>query len=357
MVMHTTASTGLLVFAANIAAAAALVAGGARAALPIDLEVAADQAAPPGSMQEWGRVLAEMDLARLRLRGRTGADEPVVTSTGEGDARRYRVVGILNRRAELVLVGGRFTPGDAGRLRKFFEGLPERTEEAAIERGPFGLTKQGFEELFDDLSTAVAASTKGVPAADAVRAIAQGMKTPLKFDPAAQAALAAAKPLGVELQGMSRGSALAAALRPAGLALVPAEPRGQPVALGVVSDAPQLASWPVGWKADGVPRQVAPAMYQFRNIEIEGFTLARALEALAAPFGAPIVMDERVLAARQIDPAKIPVSLKRGKTYLRRAVDRILAQARLSGELRVDEAGRPFYWVTQFGEDSPRAAK
>jgi hypothetical protein len=40
---------------------------------------------------------------------------------------------------------------------------------------------------------------------------------------------------------------------------------------------------------------------------------------------------------------------------VRRAVDSILSQGRLAGELRVDEAGQPFYWITQFDKDSPRA--
>ena len=66
----------------------------------------------------------------------------------------------------------------------------------------------------------------------------------------------------------------------------------------------------------------------------------------------PLLFDERVLAVRSIDPAKIEVSFPRGKTYIRRAVDRVLSQARLAGELRVDEAEKPFYWITQFGPDN-----
>jgi hypothetical protein len=355
--MPTTARTRFDVLVVAAMAGWLAPAVGVQAALPVELEVAADMGAPLGAMQEWGRLLSEMDLAKLRLRGRTRADEPALSVTGEGEARRYHVVGILNRRDELVLPGGRFTQGDAARLKKFLEELPDRTDEAAIDRGMFGLTKEGFEALFADFSAVVAESTKGVAPADAVAAIAKDLKTPLHFDQSARAALAAARPLTVELQGMSRGSALAAALRPAGLALAPEEPRGQPAALRVVPIAPGVLTWPIGWKPEATPREAAPAMYQFRNIEIEGYTLAQALEALAAPFGAPIIMDERVLAAREIDPAKVQVKLPRRKTYLRRAVDQILSQARLAGELRVDEAGRAFYWVTQFGEDSPRAAE
>ena len=61
------------------------------------------------------------------------------------------------------------------------------------------------------------------------------------------------------------------------------------------------------------------------------------------------------IADRGLDPAKVEVKYPAEKTYIRRAVDRILAQGRLAGELRVDDAGRPFYWVTQYGPLSQRA--
>jgi hypothetical protein len=328
-----------------------------RAALPVELEVATDVGAPPGTMQEWGRVLADMDLARLRLRGRGRADEPSIKTTGEGSSRRYLVLGIVNRRGELLLPDGRFTQGDAARLKKHFASLPEVVEEAAIERGRFGLTLPAFEALFADFEAPVPTSTKGKPLAEVVAVASRGLKTPLTIDAAARTAINAAPPLDAELEGMSRGTALALALRLAGLTMVPSEPRGQPVTLRVVPEGEKAQGWPVGWQPAETGRVVAPAMYRFTVIEIEGYTLARALTALEPHMTVPLVLDQRVLAAREIDPATINVKLPKGKIYIRRAVDKILAQGRLSGELRVDEADRLFYWITQFGNDSPRATK
>jgi hypothetical protein len=62
-----------------------------------------------------------------------------------------------------------------------------------------------------------------------------------------------------------------------------------------------------------------------------------------------------VIEARKIDLASVRVKFPKSKTYVRRVVDYVLSQGRLTGELRVDEAGMPFYWVTKFGPDSPRA--
>jgi hypothetical protein len=52
---------------------------------------------------------------------------------------------------------------------------------------------------------------------------------------------------------------------------------------------------------------------------------------------------------------KIEVKFPNRKTYVRRAFDHVLSQGRLTGEFRVDEAGRPFYWITQLGPHIPKA--
>jgi hypothetical protein len=57
-------------------------------------------------------------------------------------------------------------------------------------------------------------------------------------------------------------------------------------------------------------------------------------------------MDHGALARRQIEPAHIMVSLPAQRTFYKNILNRILFQARLKGELRVDEAGRPLFWIT-----------
>jgi len=328
------------------------IGGVAYGALPIDIEVAAESGSPFGAMQEWGKLLNGMDLARVRLRGANGGDEPSVNSTGEGENQRFKLVGILNRRDELELPGGKFGVGDRAKLKAYFESLPERAANQGVERGIFNLTKQQFEEVYNDLSAPVTASTKGMTPEAIVASLKEGLTTPLEIDAAARAALRAAKPLQGELQGMSTGSALAIALRPAELTMLPEQKLGQPLQLRVVKAGQGVRGWPAGWKPARTARELVPAMYRFTNIEIEGFTLDEALAALGPHMEAPLLFDERVLAVRAIDPAKIDVSFPRGKTYIRRAVDRVLSQGRLAGELRVDEAERPFYWITQFGPDN-----
>ena len=324
----------------------------AQAALPIDIEVAAEAGSPFGAMQEWGKLLNGMDLARVRLRGANGGDEPSLTSTGEGESQRFKLVGILNRRDQLELPGGKFGFSDRAKLQTYFESLPERSANQGVERGIFNLTKQQFEQVYEELSTPVATSTKGKAPEAIVASLKEGLKIPLEIDASARAALRAAKPLNGELQGMTTGSAIAIALRPAELTMLPEQKLGQPLQLRVVKAGAGVRGWPAGWRPAEAARVLVPAMYRFTNIEIKGFTLDEALTALGPHMEVPLLFDERVLAARSIDPAKIDVNVPRGKTYIRRAVDRALSQGRLAGELRVDEAEKPFYWITQFGPDN-----
>jgi hypothetical protein len=151
-----------------------------------------------------------------------------------------------------------------------------------------------------------------------------------------------------ELKGFSLGTSLAIVLRSAGLAMTPEQPRGKPLSLRVVHIEPKKEYWPAGWKPEKIASQVAPPMYRFTTVEISGFSLAQALDALAPHMGVPLVFDERVMAARKIDLAKIQARYPKGKTYIRRAVDHILSAGGLVGELRLDEADKPFYWITHY---------
>ncbi len=332
-----------------------LTAASTDAALPIDLEVAAEQNAPFGAMQEWGQMLSEMNLAHVRLRGAKGNDKPDIQPVGEGAGKHYNVTAILTRRDELLLPGGKFTQGDRARLKQFFQDLPDRFEESKIQRGPFGLQVDAYNALLEDLSTTVDQTTKDRSAESVVSAVAATIKTSLTFSDAATGVLHEAPALTAELKGMSAGTGLAVALRAANLVMIPQQEKGSPLVLRIESLAADQSAWPVGWKPRGAPKQVAPAMYESTMVEIEGYPLEKALTALAPHMGVALVYDQRTLAVRHIDPAKAPVKFPAGKTYIRRAVDRVLGQAQLAGELRIDDAGRPFYWMTQYGPESPHA--
>jgi hypothetical protein len=148
---------------------------------------------------------------------------------------------------------------------------------------------------------------------------------------------------------LTAGTGLTILLRPLGLALRPAKPRGGEVVHRIVAgenfDGNDV--WPVGWKLDGSPRQTAPEFFENLNSEIDGYTLDEALGAIVSRLKSPVLIDHAAVARRGVPFNKVHVKLSRTNTYYKRILDRILIQAHLHGELRVDEAGTVFYWISR----------
>ena len=326
----------------------------ARAELPIDVEVAMETGVPLTAPQQWARLLGEMGLGRVRLRSGRAGEQAQVTKLDGAVGTRFKVMAILNSRGELVLPNKRYRANDRKALKDYFRDLSQQ-ESFGEDRGRFDLTEKQFRQVHADLSRVISFSTAGRTPAELLDQLEQMFKVPLLRAANARAILPQARPLDAELRGMSVGTALAITLRRQRLVLRPEKLTGEPLRIVIERQRPQRDCWPVGWKDQGSPRLLAPKMFEFLTIEINGFTLSKAIEALQPRMAVAVVYDERILADREIQPTEIQVKLPAGKTYLKKAVDRLLSQARLAGELRVDEQGRPFYWITQFGKDSPRA--
>ncbi len=316
----------------------------------IELQIAMAPGVPITAPQAWAKRLGKMGLARVQLRSARPDDRPQITAT----ASRIQILALLSPGNELILPKRKFKAHHLTALRKFFKDLPLNMAEGDDPRGRFNLTEKQFQAIYDDLSNLVDFSTAAMGKKKLLHRLVEKLATPVEFDPVAIALLSDA-PLTRELRGMAAGMALALALREEGLALKPEKPRGGPLRIRVVRYDKALETWPVGWKSEASPRQLAPKMFEFLNLEISGHSLTQTLDALAPRLGVPVIMDKWALKHEEIKPDQVLVKLKRGKTYLKKAVDRILSQARLSGEMRVDELGQPFYWVTRFGEDSLRA--
>ena len=150
-------------------------------------------------------------------------------------------------------------------------------------------------------------------------------------------------------------------LRNCGLVMRPEKKRGQPVAYHVAvagpdvvrartlgkMTAPDMQYWPIGWEPEKSPGEMAPSLFESLNAEIDGYQFEEALDAISPLIKIPMYFDQAALKAHQIDPAKIQVKLARTETSYKRVIDRILSQAHLASEIRIDEAGVPFLWITR----------
>jgi hypothetical protein len=332
----------------------------ARAAASIEIELATESGLQITAPHEWLQRLTGAGIENVRIRGIRSGDEPRVENRGTAERPHYHVLGIITARNQLLLPGGAFSRADVGQIKDYFERLTaDGAESLTAPRGPFGLTEGELKAVFADFAQPIDFETKGKSPREVADRLQERFGGEIAFDLQANHLLRESRPIADELTGVSAGTGLAIVLRSAGLVLRPEKPRGQPVAyriaqadalaqstLGNLDDI-AIKNWPVGWEPQAPLGNIAPTLSEFLNAEIDGYTLEETLAAIGPRVKIPVLLDHAVLEAHGIDPAKIQIRLARTRTFYKRVLDRVLSQARLGSQVRVDEAGRPFLWITR----------
>lgn len=312
----------------------------------VSLELATAKGFPIGGQQRWVTFLKDVGFTSLRIRTAHEREEPSLNKSGTTTSPNFRVTGILKSGNRLYLPGAVIKYGDRAAVTDWFTKLKEGGEEGVFNpTGLWGMTAKQVIAFHQALETEVTFETKGKAVADVVRQITRSVDATITIDASAKAAMAGNDVLLDELRGMSSGTAIAVAIRPLGLLLVPTKPaagRHQ----GKIVDAQQVEEgWPIGFKPDHIPGKTAPPLFTFLNAEIDEEPLDKALAAIEQRVKLPLLFDHNAIAKQEIDLAK-EVSFSPRRTFYKKIIDSILREAMLRSELRVDDAGQPFLWIT-----------
>jgi len=318
----------------------------AKAAGRVQLELVGDAVGAGLSFQQWVQVLSRAGVKNVRIRAAGATDKIGIVVRGTPDSPLYVVTGVVRSGDELLLPGGRYRRTDAARLARWLDDLARfGPKDGRPAKSAFGLTGEQFEQIREDLSGPVGFSTREMPRHEAVERIDRQLHGPLQIDPGLVRLLKEDK-IAEELSSLSCGTSLAYVLRPVGLCMVPRVRAGRPV-YELVAAKPGLEVWPVGWEPEGRPRDVLPAAFvEFHNINVESVSATVALQAIAGRLKIPVLIDHNALARWGIDPDKASVSHPRRRTTYSIALRKLLSQAGLKSEFRLDEADNPFLWVT-----------
>lgn len=311
----------------------------------VNLEVATTPDFPPTQIRKWSELLGKLELGSVRIRGGNGNDAAEIKVLGKEDSPTYQVVGLLTDDGTLVLPKGRFALSDQTKLEQWFAKLRDGgIEGVTVKPAAFGLLPTQLVAVHEALAVPVAFSTKNQAPRDVAKRIADSLTLKFITDVAGQRALAADEPVADELQGVTSGTALAAVFRPLGLVFVP-EKSGSDVRLRIADSRAAREHWPVGWPPKGNPQQTLPDLFKTLNVEIAPIPLTEALPAIQERLKVPVLLDHNSLARHEIDLAS-KVELPKTNTYYDRILDRLLAQAKLKYELRIDEADKPLLWIS-----------
>ena len=162
---------------------------------------------------------------------------------------------------------------------------------------------------------------------------------------AAQRAIVANEEVLDELQGLACGTALAAAVRPYGLLVVPSGQGTRSVGLKITRDAKEQEAWPIGAVARSGVQGLAPELLKFVPVEVVDQPLGQTLDAIQQRLKLPFLYDHNALARHEVN-LDDRVNLAPTKTFYKKVIDKLLFQKLLRCELRTDEVGTPFLWIT-----------
>jgi hypothetical protein len=328
------ASVGLVFFAST-----------ARGVPPgqVELEIAGNSQLGAGmSFQQWGQALSAAGVQGFRLRAAQQGDKPAIEVGGTEQLPLYKVTAVLGAGDELVVPGGRFRRTECKQLAAWLNDIAKRGPLEKREKlSAFGLTASQFQKVNTDLSKGVGFSTKGMTRSEAVDKIGGQLRLPLKIEDALSDG---DDKIEDDLSALSSGSALACILRPIGSCLVP-RVDGETLSYAVKKAQLDQEVWPVGWPAEG-GQKVLPGLYEFHNVNVSGVAATKLLAVVGKQIEAPVLFDHNAMARHGVDPDKATVSHPQQRTTYSLALRKMLGKVGLKFEIRVDEAGKPFLWVS-----------
>ena len=321
----------------------------------VELELFLEPGLSPAASHDWIQRLKHYEVDSLRFRAQEPGDALGLENVGTERNPVYQVLGRLNLAEQIELPGAVIPPERPSLLRDYLEALRVHGPEGVVTpRTAFGLTVSQFKQVHEDLAAPIDFSTKGLPAEEVVQKISVRLKNPI--DTLEREAKELARPEALvqdELQGLASGTALAAAIRPAGLVFGVVKTKSG-FAYPLRFPQKGIESWPIGWDSGKkTSRELAPQLFKVFDVELADVRLKTALDALLARIDLPMLFDWNNMAEADIDIETKKVRLKKGKLSYQTVLDRILGQAMLKMELRLDENDRPFLWVSTLKKIAP----
>lgn len=319
----------------------------ATAAGRVELDAQIETGFPNGEMHRWHEFLSSAGFDTVRLGGSPASAKVAVERFEGTGGTSYKVFGVLARSNQLVVPGGRFGLSDKAGLAAWVAKV--RTAGPPLRPGekppPFGMKAEQLDAVRRDLSRVADLSTQSRAVTDVLNDLAQRLTNQMSADAATAAALSRAEKIPGELKGLACGTITAAILRREGLSLVPKIVGGKPE-YHVMQAAKDQDVWPIGWPPEKPLPEVLPELFTLRPVKVDNVPASQLLQVVADRLKLPMLFDEQALVLKNLDPSKVMVNIPEGQFGYEAVLDKALFQAKLKHEVRLDDAGKAFLWIT-----------
>lgn len=317
----------------------------------LSVELLVDRQGGALQVHEWNTIFRDLGVS-VRVRQGTAGEKLGVTEQTAGPLREVRIVGRLDRSGRIVLPDRTFSPADGPKLGEWLRELQTFGAQGSPDGKPlWGLSKTQFGQVYSALgSKAVEGTTAGQSLAEALQTLRLPAQYPLRWTADAADWLRRDVPPGrkarQDVQGLSHGTALALLLNDFGLGFAPSRTPAGTLELAIEPLHKKPNVWPVGWEPKGTPYQTAPKLFQLVPVELTDAPLLDVLEAVSQKSEVPVRFDHYLIEKHKIDLETIRVSHPPKKTSWSLLVRGVTNPHRLTYELRIDEQGHPFVWIT-----------
>ena len=300
--------------------------------------------------QRWASGLGQLGYSPT-VRTRRSVDEPGVTERNTRGIRTVSVVAVLDRRGRVVLPDGAFTLDNLSKFRNYLDELKKFGQQGDPKGQPlWGLSKNQFGTVFGMLSQPVEQAVQGLPLEDAIKKLNLPDSLPVQISSSAQAWLRLQgrdkTTVRQSVVGFSHGTALAIMLSEQNLGFRPRRTPGGSLELVVDPIKADAKLWPVGWDPKDAPIETAPVLFKLLPVNLHDVGLQDLLATIEAKTKIPMRLDLSAIARQRIDLDEIRVDHPSRTTSWSLLIRRITAKSGLIRDLKIDERGKPFMWIT-----------
>lgn len=325
----------------------------------IRLEIFCDGPLQPVAAQEWGRELNSLRFQSVQIRAGNSTDVLDIQPIGD---QMYRVSGMLTRGNRILLPGNTsFSLGQVRSIKPYVEELISSLEselvasqaaEEAERSGTFAQAETAQDALFTDLAESVDFSTQGIPRRKVLQKLSRQFDSRVQFPKSIQSAFDEEDVVMEELNGVARGTALVYVLRYLGYCVVPEQVEMKStnttktgwVLRVVASDRVEASDiLPVGYPAEKATPDI---LFERFQANVDGATAETVLNSLQKRLEIPFLYDYNSMAGRGIELSSVTIKQRAGKFSYKQLLDAVLYQAKLQREIRTDEGGRVFFWIS-----------
>jgi hypothetical protein len=290
---------------------------------------------------------------RLRVAGADGVSEQTTPAANDDTGsirltpyRRIDVRAVITPDGYLCIGRNRFRADQLAGLRQFVsklkrEGVPKPDPSQPL----WGLSETQFDRLQERLREPSQFELDQLPLRTFLQQLARRTGMPVKTTRQVQRAAHTIR-LTARTGRVSLGAATAYALGQVGLAFEPRADADGSLSLLVLTREESARPWPIGLKPEGMRGRIAPQLLKFIELKTVNSSLDQIIGAIRQNLELDVLVDLAAMRAAGIDPGALRSSAKLPRSTWSSAIRRVLHPLGLVYELRIDEANRPFLWVT-----------